>query len=444
MPSKKIFTLLTLIMVLGLVFTACAKTEDVVPAEPDTDLDENSVASEEEVVELQMTVWGSNYDPEVYQARLDLAEQTYPNIKVELIYIPSDYGQKVQTMIAGGESPDILQLAEDVHGYSSKGQVIGLNQYIEDAGVDMEARYHGHGLVESYSLNGELYAMPDRGGSLFLYYNKDMFDAAGLEYPTKDWGWEEFLTAAEALTITEGAETVQYGYASGYGWWPFWLVFLMQNGGELVDDAGNPTFNSPENVEALQFYVDLAHKYDVSPTPEDYANLGLGGPDPLFAQGLSAMAITGFWGVGGLQEVEDINWDIAPLWHGEESATVPFGSGLAVSSDSEHPEEAFKIVEFLTSAEGQEVIVEMKQDLPTNYEVLSSDLFLSTEWSATPIRIESLVESGDMIAPLPLIPEWAEMMDIAGDVLSEVITGAMDVQTAADDIQSQLELLLAD
>jgi multiple sugar transport system substrate-binding protein len=161
----------------------------------------SNVMAQDEEITLTMSVWGSTQDQDVYTQRLEMVHELYPNITVELLYTPDDYSQRIQTMIAGGESPDIIQLAEDVHGYSQRGQLLGLNQYIEDAGIDLEARFGT--LHNQYSWDGELYALPDRGGAMVLYYNVDMLDAAGIEYPTADCTWDDFLTAAQALTITD-------------------------------------------------------------------------------------------------------------------------------------------------------------------------------------------------------------------------------------------------
>jgi multiple sugar transport system substrate-binding protein len=443
MKRRWLFISVMSLLLLSLVLGACSSGTPA-PSDADTPAEEEPAAEEEaEPIDLKMTIWGSESDPEVYQARLDLFQAENPNINVEIVYIPSDYAQKVQTMIAGGTPPDIMQLAEDVHGYSSKGQVLSLTPYLEQYDVDLDARYGGSGLVEAYSWGEDLYAMPDRGGALIMYYNKDMFDAAGIDYPTQAWTWDDFLKAAEAMTIREGGDVVQYGFAAG-DWWPWWMSFIYQNGGRLIDENGNPTVNTPEVVEALEFYTDLMYEYEVAPTPEDYANLGVNSPDPLFAQGKVAMITTGFWNVGSLQEVEDINWDIAPIFQNEERATVAFGSGLAVSADTEYPEAAFKVVEFLTSEAGQMPIIEMKQDMPTNIQALNSETFKETQWSATPIRMETMAESAEAVFPLPLIPEWNEMLDVFGDNLSEVFLGQTEVAPTVETIQAQLEELLAE
>jgi multiple sugar transport system substrate-binding protein len=395
-------------------------------------------------VTLKMTIWGSGTDPEIYQKRLDLFTAKNPDIKVEVVYIPSDYSQKVQTMIAGGTAPDIMEVAEDIHGYSGKGQLLSLNDYVKNANIDLKARYgETGGLSAAYTRDGQLFAMPDRGGALILFYNKDYFDKAKIAYPTKDWTWKEFLDAAQKLTVREGDKVKVYGFAAG-DWWPWWMSFIYMNGGRVLDENGKPVVNSPEAVEAMQFYVDLVYKYKVAPSPEDYANLGQTSPDPLFAQGLTAMSMTGFWGVGGLKDVKDLNWDIAPLFMNKQPATVIFGSGLAITKDCKNPDAAFKVIDFMTSKEGQMPIVELKQDAPANIEVLNSDAFLKADWSAgRQINIKAVAEAANAAFPLPLSPSWNEMLKVLGDNLSEVFLGKAEVKPTLDTIQAALEDLFA-
>jgi multiple sugar transport system substrate-binding protein len=424
----KLSKLFSVIVLLSMLLAACGQAATEAPAA--------------EPVSLKMSVWGSDLDSQVYQKRLDLFMAKNPNIKVELVYIPSDYSQKVQTMIAGGTSPDILQVAEDVHAYSGKGQIISLNDFVAKSGLDLKTRYgETGGLTPAYSMGGNLYAMPDRGGALILYYNKDIFDKAGISYPTKDWTWTEFLDATQKLTVKDGDTVTQYGFAAG-GWWPWWMSFIYMNGGAVLDASGKPVVNSPEAVEAIQFYNDLVYKYHVAPSPEDYANLGTNSPDPLFAQGKVAMSTTGFWGIGGLKDAT-FNWDIAPLFKNKVNATVVFGSGFSISKDCKNPEAAWKVIEFLTSEAGQMPIVENKEDAPANIAVLNSDAFLKQSWSTKPINMAALGESANAAFALPLSPKWNEMNTVFDTNLGEVFANRAEVKTTMDAIQQQLLDLFA-
>jgi len=386
---------------------------------------------------LTMVVWGGDLDKETYQARIDLLEKENPDVKVDLQLIPSDqYEQKVQTMIAGGDGPDIMQVAENVNSYSSKSQLLPLDEYIESAGLDMEQRFGPVG--DLYSYEDQTYAIPDRSGAMIVYYNKDLFDAAGVEYPTAAWTQEDAQSAMEKLTIPEDG---QWGYG-GAGWWPQWWSFAYQNGGQIIDDEGQPTINSPEVVSALQWANDLAYVDHVVPTTAEYADMGpdMGG-DPAFAAGTVAMNTTGFWAIGGLIE-SDINWGIAPMWGGEEQAVSAFGSGLAVTRDADNPEKAFEAIDFLTDTEAQTVIIDKAQDVPANLEVQASDAFLTPAWAPEGLNMGAFGESSAFIFRAPFIPQWNELQAALNDNLGTFWNEGGDAQTELDKIQTQLESII--
>lgn len=385
---------------------------------------------------LTMVVWGGDLDKETYQARIDLLEAEHSDIQIDLQLIPSDqYAQKVQTMIAGGDGPDIMQVAENVNSYSSKSQLVPLDEYVESSGMDLQDRFGPVG--DLYSYEDEVYAIPDRSGAMITYYNQDLFDDAGLDYPSAEWDWDDAQSAMEQLSEPEG----QWGY-SGAGWWAQWWSFVYQNGGQIIDDSGDPAINSPEVVEAAQWANDLVHEYHYAPTAAEYADMGpdMGG-DPAFAAGTVAMNTTGFWAIGGLAEA-DFNWNIAPLWGGEQQAVTAFGSGLAISRDSDNPDKAFEAIDFLTDTEAQEVIIDNAQDVPANIHVQESDAFLNPEWAPEALNMEAFAESSEFIFRAPFIPEWNEMQAAINDNLGTFWNEGGDAQAELDNVQSQLESIV--
>ena len=385
---------------------------------------------------LTMVVWGGDVDKASYQERIDLFEASQDEIKIKLQLIPGDtYEQKVQTMIAGGDGPDIMQVAEGVNVYSSKNQIIPLDELIADAGLDLDERFGPVG--DLYSYEDSVYAIPDRSGAMIVYYNKDLFDAAGVEYPTAEWTTEDAQAAMEKLTVPGE----QWGYG-GAGWWAQWWSFAYQNGGAIIDDEGRPAANSPEVVEALQWANDLIHVHQVAPSAEDYADMGpdMGG-DPAFAAQKVAMNTTGFWAINGLLEA-DFNWDIAPMWQADEQAVSAFGSGLAISRDSKKSEQAFKAIDFLTDAEAQTVIIDKAQDVPANLAVQSSEAFLKPEWATREVNMAAFGESAAFVFRAPLIPEWNEMQAAFSDNLGSFWNQGGDAEEQLTVIQGKLESIL--
>ncbi|GAB3087934.1 sugar ABC transporter substrate-binding protein [Isoptericola nanjingensis] len=388
------------------------------------------------VTTLTMTVWGGDVDKTSYQERVDMLEKAHPDIKVKLQLIPSDqYEQKVQTMIAGGNGPDIMQVAEGVNVYSSKNQILPLDEYVSKSGMDLDERFGPTGSL--YSYQDKVYAIPDRSGAMIVYYNKDLFDAAGVDYPTADWTQEDAQAAMEKLTVPGE----QWGYG-GAGWWAQWWSFAYQNGGQIIDDSGAPTVNTPEVVDALQWANDLTFKEHVVPTAAEYADMGpdMGG-DPAFAAQKVAMNTTGFWAIGGLLE-SDFDWDIAPMWQGDEQAVSAFGSGLAISRDSEHADKAFEAIDYLTDAEAQQVVIDNAQDVPANVQVQQSDAFLEPEWATKDINMGAFAESSDFVFTSPLIPEWNEMQATFDDNLGTFWNEGGDAKTQLDAIQTKLESIV--
>jgi multiple sugar transport system substrate-binding protein len=155
------------------------------------------------------------------------------------------------------------------------------------------------------------------------------------------------------------------------------------------------------------------------------------------------MNITGFWLIGGAAEA-DIDWDIAPVFHGANSAVSAFGSALTVPTAAKNPQGSFEIINFLTSAEGQAPIASRGQDVPANLEVQNSDTFLDPEWNTkdADINLQAFPDSADMIYTAPFIPEWNELQKACTDALANFWLGKSDAQASMDDLQSRLERVI--
>lgn len=386
---------------------------------------------------LLMTVWGGDPDRKTYQARIDLLVKKHPDLKIKLQLIPGDaYPQKVQTMIAGGTGPDIMQVAESVNTYSSKNQLLPLDDLAKKANLDPEQRFGPVGSL--YTYQGKLYAIPDRSGAVTVFYNKDMFDRKGVKAPTADWTWDDTLDAFKELTVPGKV----WGY-SGAEWFPQWWSLAYQNGGTIIDAQGRPAVDSDEVVEALQWAGDLVFKHKVVPSKADYADMGpdIGG-DQAFPNQKVATHANGFWVMSGLTKVK-FGWDIAPMWRGKKQAVSAFGSGLAISRTSKQRDNAFKAIDFLTSPEAQTEIIASGQDVPANLEVQKSQAFLKPSWMKTDVDMGVFAESSEFVFRAPFIPEWNEMQDVISNGLADFWLGKeRSAKKALTAVQKDLESLI--
>ena len=186
--------------------------------------------------ELNVYLWDNEYAAiaavEAYQAK-------YPNVKVNLNLTPfMDYQTKLFTSLAGGETMDVFFMRESqvYRTYVSKGLCMPLDDYIASTGFDMSP-YEGY--RPQITVDGQIYELPYRGGGYHLYYNKDMFDEAGIPYPDMydSYTWAEFAEVAKQLTKGDGADKVHGVYMMG---WPWMQMFgAMQRDVKIVKEAPN-------------------------------------------------------------------------------------------------------------------------------------------------------------------------------------------------------------
>lgn len=393
--------------------------------------------SDPEHTRFVMTVWGGEPDREAYQARIDLAQEKFPDYEIVLQLIPSEnYAQKVQTMISSDTGPDIMQVAEDVNVYSSRAQLVPLDEMIADAGIDLETTFGP--VADAYTYEDQTFGLPDRSGAAIMYFNKDLFDDKGIEYPTADWDWDTFLDAS--LELTEGTDVFGFG---GGSWWPHWFAFIEQNGGHVLNpETGLPEVNSPASVEALQFAQDMFFTHHIAPTEVDLSNMGPDmGADGAFEQGKLAMNSTGFWAIGSLAE-GDLNWDVAPFFRGKNQAVSAFGSALTIPRAARNATGSFEIIEFLTSPEGQGPIASRGQDTPANLEVQNSDVFLEPDWMNEQVDLDVFPDSADFIFTPNFIPQWNQAQKAFTDAMATFWLGQRDAREMADDLQSRLEAFI--
>jgi multiple sugar transport system substrate-binding protein len=308
-----------------------------------------SLAQEEEVT-LTLAGWSSNpAEDEALQARLDAFMEAYPNVTVE--FVPStDHTVTMQTAFAADDYPEVFYIdSSRLPDWASAGVVaIGADE-IED----QEGFYPA--LLEVFNFEGDLYCPPKDFSTMALQYNKDLFDAAGLEYPTADWTWEDLRAAAEALTDEEAGII---GLVTPPNL-ERWLPFLYQNGGAIFDEEGNYVLDSEEAREALDFYIGFAR--DGIGGPPSAVDAGWGGE--AFGTGRAAMAMEGNWVIQFLLDnYPELNWGVAELPTGNEGtkATMAFTVcyGVAANIEGAEAEAAWNLVNFLTNEEGAVSVAE--------------------------------------------------------------------------------------
>lgn len=417
-----------------------APTEAVPAADSKADAPQPS----DEEVTISFTHWGGDDTyTGAYEPRIEAFMADHPNIKVEVLTVAEDYETKIQTQYAGNKLPDVIQVAENGIGFADKGMFLDLSDKIVADGIDTKALW-SH-VIDQYTSNGEIFGLPDRGGCTILYYNKDLFDDAGLAYPDENWTLDDYFTALEKLTKdTDGDGVIDQWGAPCTHYQAIWGYMFQANGGNLIKD-GQVVVNSPENLELLTRYNDAYQKgYIVSYEELEQANAG---GDAYFQQGKLGMNLTGMWCIGGYTEEEGLNFDISTVPKGTQDGGWPMGSALAISKNSspEKQEAAWEFIKYMTSSEAQAVLGENIKDCPANLEVLGSDAFTLQQVNGKDLSLDTIATSMSRVTIDGLFrgPYYQEVIDEARNQMKEMLLGRMTPEECLTTMQTNFEDILS-
>lgn len=284
--------------------------------------------------------------------------KVYPDIEVEYIDIPSaDYSSKLSIDLNGGAASDVVLIkdADTIYTFAGKGQLLSLNDLISRDGMDLGMF---NGVADYFNYDNKQFGLPISTGFYILYYNKDIFDAAGEPYPGNDMTWEQFEATAKKLTQGSGADKI-YG-AHLHTWQACVENWAVQ--------AGKGTIMGPDYEFMRPYYEMALRMQDADKSIQDFATLKTGNIhySSAFYSGNVAMMPMGTWFmatlIGKINEGEvDINWGISTLPHGNgEAAGEVVGSTtpIAINAASANQELAWEFLKFFVSDEGQQCIAD--------------------------------------------------------------------------------------
>lgn len=338
----------------------------------------------------------------------------------------ADYFTALQTAVAGGTAPDTFELNyENFVTYAKNGSLAELS------GVDSSA--YKESLVKAYSSDGKQYGLPESFSNVVLFYNKTLFDQAGVAAPTADWTWADEQAAAQKLTNKAAGVWGDYQPVT----YNEFYKALAQTGGDfLAKDGKSATFDSPEGLKAANWLI--GKNGTTMPTEAD----GAGTPDfdsKLFKDGKLAMWHTGIWMFSALEDAS-FDWDVVVEPGDTTKASAMFVNGLAVSSASKNKEAAQKWITFLSASD-----TTTKVRLDTSWELppVADDAKLkSYVEQPKPANRKAVFDALDATVLPPVIERQQEMQDAVTKELGEAAAGRKPVAQALKDAQAAVNGLL--
>lgn len=445
--KKKLISILMSAAMISVLLVGCGNTESasanqeaptaetVTESEP---TEEPSEAPTEETAEATaapdeaITITYANFNASggneaTLDSMYEAFHEKYPNITVEIETIAyDDYFTTMQTRIAGGTAPDCFEMnIENFGAYASKGLLENVSD-VDTSKINQTA-------LSAFNYDGTQYGLPENFSTVILVYNKDLFDKAGIDYPTNDWTREDVDKAAEAIRAL-GDDT--FGIFQPVTYNEFYKVAAQYGGSLISEDGKSFTINSPENVEALTSLVSRVLETNVQPTTEQMG--GMGDWD-LFESGRLGMIPTGTWCFNTFTDACDFSWDICVEPGQTQKATHFFANALCVNAAAtdEAKAAAKSWLGFLASGDETAAIrLEAGWDLPalSDMNALSSYLEITP-----PDNRKAVFESLDALVLPPIINDYSQMSDILTECIAKAADGLCTPKEALDDAQSQCE-----
>jgi multiple sugar transport system substrate-binding protein len=392
---------------------------------------------------IKVAYWGSVEEIGIITDSMRRWQKKHPDIKVVLEHTQAgSYVSKILTRIAGGDAPDIVfsEVTVFVPMYY-KNVFLDLTPFIAK---DREFQINDYfpAIVKRFTRDNKIYCIPrDVAPIACVYFNKNLFNQAGIPYPADDWTLDDLLATAKKLTVNEsGSKQIQYGF---YSW--CWQNFVYCFGGSIVDNIEHPVkcvLDSQDAVKGLKFYSDLANRYNVSPSPLVLNSMQRSSGD-LFMAGKLAMYNSGIWETPRFRTIKDFNWDIAMFPRGPAGRRFETGgSGYCIVRTTKNPEAAWEVLKALAGDYGQEMLAASGLAQPANQKIAEGKFWaLSPD---KPLNKGMLNKAVSYSVYAPFNPFWQEAQDkYLNNALDNVFNGKMTPAELARKIVPQINEFLS-
>jgi len=392
---------------------------------------------------ITLTLFGGNglADQEINYWKASIIapyEQANPNVKINFVNADT---QKLQVDLAGNLPPDVIDIeTKNLPSFASRGAILEITDRAKTSKVN-ETDYSGPDM-QKVIFNGKWYAIPWDTSPAVIYYNKKLFDQAGVKYPPTTWGadgwdWPTFLATAHKLTTGSGPSQI-FGWGPT-NWWVYWDPWAWGSGGDFTDTNGTKiTITDSTFRDGWQFYADLILKEKVAPTPAQ-SSIGV---SQMFYTGKIAMMSSGSYFVVGLDKSMGTDWDIAAYPKGKQLATRSPADCHCLAKNGKNLDAAWNMVLWLTGPEGQKQY-SLGGYTPVLKSVLQSDGFLKQNPHVHyDVFTQPLIDGFAHHTPVPII--YPQVNDLFTTPMNNVLRGSATIEQVLNDAQPKIQKLLDD
>lgn len=391
--------------------------------------------------------WGNPEELKVTKEGLQKFSAQHPQIQVDFQHVPTNYYDKLKTMLAGGVGPDVFIIgAAYATDYAARRVSADLTPLVQRDKFDLSDFIPAG--VNQYRWRGGLYGLPRGLGRSGLVFNRQIFKDAGVADPPHDWrasNWtyQDFVDIGNQLTKPAGnGQPPQYAFAINPGNLRLWLTFVWSNGGEVFNvDGTECLLTQPASIEALQYLQDLIHKHHVAPRPDALQEQNV---MSLFATGRVAIDFTEPFTFATRRREAKFHWDCAVTPSGAKGR-VPGGGGAGwdLSAGSQQRDAAWELFKMLTSKDFQTAEQEQHTTTTPRISITNSPAFLDFTLSdGTPVDMRVYADNVQIMRPDPQLLRWDEVINTLNRELGYLWDGTRPAKAVAQSAKKAVDPLL--
>ena len=405
----------------------------------------SSLASPPQIT-LRVANWAGAQELKLERRIVAEFMKSHPNIRVQVETIPSDYKEKILTEIAAGSPPDVFLLdATIIPAFLNQNLLVDLMPFVKKYRVDLSTYFPN--VLSIAKRDSALFALPKDFTPMVMYYNKRLFDRAGIPYPSRNWTWQDYLHISQQLTrdFDGDGRIDQFGTTFSDRLY-LWIPWVWSHESDVLSPDGTRAtgyFNSPKTEGTLQFLINLRTRYKVAPFGEYLS--AVGGTGELFYTGRIAMTESGHWWIPTLKKYLDtsqLSIGVAPLPRpvGGRHVTVMYESGWCVPRATRYRAQAVQLAIFLAGKKAARIRSESGIAIPGIRQVAQEQV------KHDPYGIEKIFFDEVRFARMPWgsrVEAFSQIEEIARDAVDQVMIGGKPIHPIFTTAAHKMDATLA-
>jgi multiple sugar transport system substrate-binding protein len=397
--------------------------------------------------DVSFMVFGDPEEIQAYRNVIAAYENEHPDVNVKMSEASDrdDLIARLSTSFAGGTPPDLFLLNYRFYAqFAARGVLEPIEDRVDDSDVFQQEDFYKEAM-DAFRFHNTLTCLPQNISSLVVYYNKDLFQKAGVAAPKEGWKWDDMVAAAKKLTKDSNGDGKAEVYGLGIEASLIRIApFVWSAGGELVDDDENPThftLDTPEAEVALERFLQLHVVEKVTPSDEE---VQAEDDETRFQNGRMAMVLSSRRSTPTFRTIQNFDWDVSALPQHEQQAGILHSDAYCLTKASDAKDAAWSFMEFALGPEGAPIVAKSGRTVPSLKSVAESDAFLDP--TAKPANSQVFLDTIPVIRQVPSISTWPEIEDASETILEEgfyngesAAAVARELRIATDDLFARAE-----